>query len=278
MVTPGVSPGGVTAIPASLSASRDTRVAAFALAGGVSAGNLPYGRARSALVDLTGEPQRLPRPRRDHADAARGRRGDGAVPRGHVRQPDGRPRGRPRGQDGARGGPREVAEMLGAAPGEVVFTAGGTEADNLAVKGAARAAAPPARRRRRHHRVRAQGRPGLVRPPGPRDSGSSGRRRSTRRRRRRCARRRRRRPYGAGVGDAGQQRGRHHPAARRDRRGCASARRGARAHRRGAGGAVARRRLGAAAAADLVAISAHKFGVPRAPARWWCAAAWRSNR
>ncbi len=33
-----------------------------------------------------------------------------------------------------------VAAALGAAPGEVVFTAGGTEADNLAVKGAARAA------------------------------------------------------------------------------------------------------------------------------------------
>lgn len=32
-----------------------------------------------------------------------------------------------------------VAAGLGAAPGEVVFTAGGTEADNLAVKGAARA-------------------------------------------------------------------------------------------------------------------------------------------
>jgi cysteine desulfurase len=34
----------------------------------------------------------------------------------------------------------EVATLLGARPGEVVFTAGGTEADNLAVKGAARRA------------------------------------------------------------------------------------------------------------------------------------------
>ncbi|MFI5053695.1 MAG: cysteine desulfurase family protein [Acidimicrobiia bacterium] len=34
----------------------------------------------------------------------------------------------------------EIAGLLGAAPSEVVFTAGGTEADNLAVKGAARAA------------------------------------------------------------------------------------------------------------------------------------------
>ena len=33
-----------------------------------------------------------------------------------------------------------VARALGASPGEVVFTAGGSEADNLALKGAARAA------------------------------------------------------------------------------------------------------------------------------------------
>jgi cysteine desulfurase len=33
----------------------------------------------------------------------------------------------------------EIAALLGARPGEVVFTGGGTEADNLAVKGAARA-------------------------------------------------------------------------------------------------------------------------------------------
>jgi cysteine desulfurase len=34
----------------------------------------------------------------------------------------------------------EIAELLGALPSEVVFTAGGTEADNLGMKGAARAA------------------------------------------------------------------------------------------------------------------------------------------
>jgi len=43
----------------------------------------------------------------------------------------------------------KLAEALGARPGEVVFTAGGTEADNLAVKGLywSRRAADPARRR-----------------------------------------------------------------------------------------------------------------------------------
>ena len=76
-----------------------------------------------------------------HADAARGGRGDAAVPR----------RARPGNPSGAHAPParpktaleeaREtVAALLGAQPGEVVFTGGGTEADNLAVKGAAWAA------------------------------------------------------------------------------------------------------------------------------------------
>jgi cysteine desulfurase len=39
----------------------------------------------------------------------------------------------------------QVAAMVGAAPGEVVFTSGGTEADNLAVKGTVLARAPEAR-------------------------------------------------------------------------------------------------------------------------------------
>src|SRR5450432_1583806 len=39
----------------------------------------------------------------------------------------------------------DIAELLGARPSEVVFTGGGTEADNLAVKGAARAAHDGAR-------------------------------------------------------------------------------------------------------------------------------------
>ena len=41
--------------------------------------------------------------------------------------------------EGAR---RRVAKLVGAAPGEIVFVAGGTEADNLAIRGIATAAAP----------------------------------------------------------------------------------------------------------------------------------------
>ena len=39
-----------------------------------------------------------------------------------------------------------VADLIAAEPGEVVFTSGGTEADNLALRGAAEAAEPTGRR------------------------------------------------------------------------------------------------------------------------------------
>ena len=175
----------------------------------------------------------------------------------------------------------EIAHLLGAAPAEIVFTGGGTEADNLAVKGAARAGARRGPgRRRRHHRVRAQGcarvgpSAGRRGVPGHR---SGGRRRRHRERRR--ARRRDRRPHGRGVGDARQQRDRHHPAARRDRGGRARARtaRGG-AHRRGTGGAVARRGLRLAAPPTSSRSRPTSSADPRVSARSWCATASASFR
>ena len=44
---------------------------------------------------------------------------------------------------------RDIADALGAGPSEVIFTAGGTESDNLAVKGVFRHAVDADARRRR---------------------------------------------------------------------------------------------------------------------------------
>ena len=55
-------------------------------------------------------------------------------------RPGSHARGSARPRPRSRRPARRVAAVLGAAPDEVVFTGGGTEADNLAVKGAARAA------------------------------------------------------------------------------------------------------------------------------------------
>ena len=78
----------------------------------------------------------------------------------HPGEPVGLARGvardrRPRSKRRARSSPRRAAR----APHEIVFTGGGSEGDNLAVKGAAWAARPrSAARRRRDDRHRAQGR------------------------------------------------------------------------------------------------------------------------
>ena len=72
---------------------------------------------------------------RDHADVRGGRRGDASVPDGPYGNPSGThgvARAAQRALDDAR---EQLAALLGAQPGDVVFTSGGTEADNLAVSG-----------------------------------------------------------------------------------------------------------------------------------------------
>ena len=89
----------------------------------------------------------LSRSQRHHAAAARGARGDGGGARELARQPVERARGRAARARGGRGGARRGgAPLVGAAPEEIVFTSGGTEGDNLAVRGLRGAAARAARR------------------------------------------------------------------------------------------------------------------------------------
>ena len=68
-----------------------------------------------------------------------GGRGHAAVPRGALREPVEPARPRAADPRRRRRGAGEVAAALGARPDEIVFTSGGTEANNLAILGAARA-------------------------------------------------------------------------------------------------------------------------------------------
>ncbi len=114
---------------------------------------------------------------------------------------------------------RQVAEAVEAEPNQVVFTSGGTEADNLAIIGCCLAArdhgSPDAGGGLRH---RAQGDPRLGPrglPPGrPRDRPPGRRQRRGRPRRPRSGAGR---AAGGGLGDVGQQRGRDDAAAGGDR-------------------------------------------------------------
>ena len=162
-----------------------------------------------------------------------------------------------------------VAAVCGCRPHEVVFTGGGSEGDNLAIKGAAWAAAS-ARRRRSTASSRAasstrpcsapataSAREGfrVVRVPATAD----GRGRPRRARRARSTTR----TAVVSVMLVNNETG-VRAARRRGRASRARARAPRRrAHRRGAGAAVARLRARSTADVALVAISGHKFGGPK---------------
>ena len=189
--------------------------------------------------------------------------------RGDVRQPVGRARGgRARPRPRSRRPGRRSPSCSGAAPGRGRVhrrrhrgrQPRGEGRRPRRPRGRARATASsrPASSTRAVlascDRLAARGVPGRAGRRRPRRASST----STR------CRRRARRPHRGRVGDARQQRGRHHPAARRRSPAwCASARRGpccTPTRCRPCRGSTSAR---ATAGADLVAISAHKFGGPK---------------
>ena len=116
--------------------------------------------------------------------------------------------------DEARG---SVGALIGADASEIVFTAGGTESDNLAIRGAAEAIEPSGRKhlvdQRDRARSRAQHHEGARAPRLARHGRA---RRCQRHRLDRSHARRGHRRHRARLGDAREQRDRHHPADRRN--------------------------------------------------------------
>ena len=149
-----------------------------------------------------------------------------------------------------------VASLIGADPSEVVFTGGGTESDNFAIRGAAEALEPTKRRHLiasaiEHEAVlntlKALARRGLADDAAPR--------RSVGHRLAGSAARGDHRRHGARVGDAREQRDRHDSARRRAGGHRARARR-ADAHRRRAVGRQDSRRRPRARRRSAVALGA----------------------
>ncbi len=80
----------------------------------------------------------LSRPQRHHADRSRRARRDAAVPArasSAIRRPP--TRSARRARDAIETARAQVAALIGATPDEIVFTSGGTEASNIAIRGAA---------------------------------------------------------------------------------------------------------------------------------------------
>ena len=166
-----------------------------------------------------------------------------------------------------------VASLIGADPSEVVFTSGGTEADNFAIRGAADALEPGGRRHLvasaiEHEAIlntlKALARRGWRTTLVPVDQSgivSPDRLREAMRRR-----------HGDRLGDARQQRDRHDPADRRARRRRARARR-ADAHRRRAVGGQDSRSTCARSASICCRSRRTSSTARRAPARCGSSAA-----